>query len=371
MKKLLITTLSITLLLGACGDNTEKSNDNTKQNSKTTNKQASIVDYYHKYANQTVDELYNLMNYLYKTDPEDVSEEEAISKFTKSANELEKHRTKFKNDTKNMKIPSEYKEPIKTFNSINQGATEGIRIISDALNNYLNDKISEEEFDKQISLGEERFSEYTDDKIDDDEVLKTLNKKTKDKIEKLTDLMDKEESLANESNEFTDDDEDNDTNQSDSMYIVDDFKEVKSEDITYTQAVGSLNVNFNEMKTYTVKVTDDNEYLFENYEIGETAYILGIDLELENTSETPTDYYIDQAEIVTNNQEQIEPSLISPKKNIKTELKGNVKSSGIIYYELETSNSKDLDWLDFVLPAKYDDDTMDVEFEEKKLRLEF
>lgn len=370
MKKLLIATLTGTLLLSAFGNNNENEK-NKNQSTTTTNKQEKFIDYYHNYTARTIGEVYNLMNYIYEADPEDVTEEEVISKYTKSANELEKSRTKFKKETNNIKIPKKYKEPINTFNSINKGATEGLRIMSDAMDDYSNDEISEEEFDKQISLGEERFSKYTDNEIDDEKITNTLNRKTKKQLDELTDILDEDESLAEESEDFTNEDENNDKGQSDSMYVVDDFKEVKSEDITYTQTVGDLNVNFNEMKTYTVKVTDDNEYLFDNYDVGDTAYILGIDLELENTSETPGEYYIDQAEIVTNNQEQIEPSLISPKKNIKTELKGNVKSSGIVYYELETSNAKNLEWLDFVLPAKYNDDTMDIEFEEKKLRLEF
>lgn len=125
------------------------------------------------------------------------------------------------------------------------------------------------------------------------------------------------------------------------------------------------------MKTYKVKVTEDNEYEFENYNVGDNAYLLGVELELENTSETPQEYYIDQATIVTNNQEQIDPSLITSNKIIKTDLKGKVKSSGIIYYELETSTADDLEWLDFILPEMYDDDSMDVIFDEKKIRLEF
>ncbi|WP_436874942.1 hypothetical protein, partial [Mammaliicoccus lentus] len=76
-------------------------------------------------------------------------------------------------------------------------------------------------------------------------------------------------------------------------------------------------------------------------------------------------------EHITNNQEQIEPSLITPKKLIKTELKGKVKSSGMIYYELETSTADNIEWLDFILPEMFDDESMDVTFEEKKLRLEF
>lgn len=367
MKKILIATLSITLLLGACGDNTEEGK-NTKQNSETNNQHEKFVDQYHKYTYKTVDEIYNLMNYLSETNPDDVIDEEIISEYTKSANALEKSRTTFKKETKDMKITKKYKEPIHTFNSVNKGFTEGLRIMSDALKDYSNDKISDSKFDEQIKLGEERFSEYTNNEIDDDEVTKTLNKKTNEKIEELMDLLDKEESLEDETNDFT---QDSDEEQSESMYTEDDFKEVKSEDITYTQPVGNLNVNFKEMKTYKVKVTEENEYNFENYSTGDTAYVLGIELELENTSETPSEYFIDQAEIVTNNQEQIEPSLITPKKLIKTELKGKVKSSGMIYYELETSTADNIEWLDFILPEMFDDESMDVTFEEKKLRLEF
>ncbi|WHI53741.1 hypothetical protein [Mammaliicoccus lentus] len=43
----------------------------------------------------------------------------------------------------------------------------------------------------------------------------------------------------------------------------------------------------------------------------------------------------------------------------------------MIYYELETSTADNIEWLDFILPEMFDDESMDVTFEEKKLRLEF
>jgi len=95
MKKLLIVTLTGTLLLGSCGNNNENEK-NKNQSTTTTNKQEKFIDYYHNYTARTIGEVYNLMNYIYEADPEDVTEEEVISKYTKSAYELEKSRTKFK-----------------------------------------------------------------------------------------------------------------------------------------------------------------------------------------------------------------------------------------------------------------------------------
>lgn len=239
---------------------------------------------------------------------------------------------------------------------------------------YQSESITEDEFNKNIediqSRMENKIDEYSSisEDISDAEFKKIVGSELFKEYDRVFNKYN-EEDVADDTESGLEEDED--TQSSDSFNVADDLKEVKKEDITYTQQVGNMNVNFKEMKTYKVIVTEDNEYEFENYNVGDTAYLLGIELELENTSETPQEYYIDQATIVTNNQEQIEPSMITPNKIIKTDLKGKVKSSGMIYYELETSTADDLEWLDFILPEMYDDESMDVTFEEKKLRLEF
>ncbi|WP_323706562.1 hypothetical protein [Mammaliicoccus sciuri] len=365
MKKILLITIMGTLLLSACTNDEIKTSDKNK-NSQTSNKRSNdnsekkYIKEYQKYANKTIDEIYKLLQYV---DTLNNPDEEDVSKFyLNTATNLELAKSEFNKNTNNLKAPNKYKDPVNEIDSINQGSSEGLRVMVNAINEYNNDEITEDEFSEKIEKGEKTFDKYpTKSDIDDEEIIKTLDKDTQTKIKKISDITNGEE--------FTNESENNES--SDSFNVADDLKEVKSEDITYTQKVNNLNVNFKEMKTYKIKVTEDNEYEFENYNVGDTAYVLGIELELENTSETPQEYFIDQATIITNNQEQIDPSLITSNKIIKTDLKGKVKSSGIIYYELETSTADNLKWLDFILPEMYDDELMDVTFEEKKLRLEF
>ncbi|MEX6015335.1 hypothetical protein [Mammaliicoccus sciuri] len=257
---------------------------------------------------------------------------------------------------------------------MNKTFSEFLNSIALEIEKYQSDKITEDEFDENLEKSQRKMEKKIDEymsiseDVSDNEFKRIFGKELYDEFDRVfTKFTD--EDVADETESALEDDQDNENTNS--FNVADDLKEVKSEDITYTQKVNNLNVNFKEMKTYKIKVTEDNEYEFENYNVGDTAYVLGIELELENTSETPQEYFIDQATIITNNQEQIDPSLITSNKIIKTDLKGKVKSRGIIYYELETSTADNLKWLDFILPEMYDDESMDVTFEEKKLRLEF
>lgn len=377
MKKLLLATLTGTLLLGACG-NTSGSEEK-KQETSTKEKSNKKEDkQYNKelrnYMSMDLGSYEIMMNYIDSNQDGGDDVQGMIDAYRQYSNELKENLKLHQKNIKNIEGKGNEKKINDSFVGINETFSEFLSSLASELEKYQSESITEEEFSKNIediqSRMENKIDEYSSisEDISDAEFKKIVGSELFKEYDRVFNKYN-EEDVVDETENDLEDDADNES--SDSFNVTDDLKEVKKEDITYTQQVGSMNVNFKEMKTYKVKVTEDNEYEFENYNVGDTAYLLGIELELENTSETPQEYYIDQATIVTNNQEQIEPSMITPNKIIKTDLKGKVKSTGMIYYELETSTADDLEWLDFILPEMYDDESMDVTFEEKKLRLEF
>lgn len=377
MKKLLLATLTGTLLLGACG-NTSGSEEK-KQETSTKEKINKKEDkQYNKelrnYMSMDLGSYEIMTNYIDSNQDGGDDVQGMIDAYRQYSNELNENLKLHQKNIKNIEGKGNEKKINDSFVGINETFSEFLSSLASELEKYQSESITEDEFSKNIediqSRMENKIDEYSSisEDISDAEFKKIVGSELFKEYDRVFNKYN-EEDVADETENGLEDDGDNES--SDSFNVTDDLKEVKKEDITYTQQVGSINVNFKEMKTYKVKVTEDNEYEFENYNVGDTAYVLGIELELENTSETPQEYYIDQATIVTNNQEQIEPSMITPNKIIKTDLKGKVKSTGMIYYELETSTADDLEWLDFILPEMYDDESMDVTFEEKKLRLEF
>lgn len=377
MKKLLLATLTGTLLLGACG-NTSGSEEKKQETSTKEKSSKKVENQYNKelrdYMSMDLGSYEILFNYIYSNQDGDADPQEIIDAYKQYSNELNSNLKIHQKNIKSLEGNGNEKKINDIFVGINKTFSGFLSDIAEEMENHFSGEITENEFyenmeDIQTNM-ENKIDEYTtiSGDISDAEFKKVVGSELFKEYNRVFNKYN-EDDLADETENGLEDDEDNES--SDSFNVADDLKEVKKEDITYTQQVGSINVNFKEMKTYKVKVTEDNEYEFENYNVGDTAYVLGIELELENTSETPQEYYIDQATIVTNNQEQIEPSMITPNKIIKTDLKGKVKSTGVIYYELETSTADDLEWLDFILPEMYDDESMDVTFEEKKLRLEF
>ncbi len=377
MKKLLLATLTGTLLLGACGNTSgseEKKQETTTKEKSNKKEDKQYNKELRNYMSMDLGSYEIMMNYIDSNQDGGDDVQGMIDAYRQYSNELNENLKLHQKNIKNIKGKGNEKKINDSFVGINETFSEFLSSLASELEKYQSESITEDEFSKNIediqSRMENKIDEYSSisEDISDAEFKKIVGTELFKEYDRVFNKYN-EEDVADETENGLEDDEDNES--SDSFNVVDDLKEVKKEDITYTQQVGSMNVNFKEMKTYKVKVTEDNEYEFENYNVGDTAYLLGIELELENTSETPQEYYIDQATIVTNNQEQIEPSMITPNKIIKTDLKGKVKSSGMIYYELETSTADDLEWLDFILPEMYDDESMDVTFEEKKLRLEF
>ena len=104
-------------------------------------------------------------------------------------------------------------------------------------------------------------------------------------------------------------------------------------------------------------------------EPGDTLDVIGIGYTLENTSEDPRNFFIDQAEIVTSTGEQLQPELMLS-DGIQSQMAGAVSSTGIVFYILEDGTGEDLEWIDIVIPMVSDDE-FNMYTEEQNHRIEF
>src|SRR5699024_7426732 len=84
-------------------------------------------------------------------------------------------------------------------------------------------------------------------------------------------------------------------------------------------------------------------------EPGDTLDVIGINYTLENTSEDPRNFFIDQAEIVTSTGEQLQPQLMLS-DGIQSQMAGAVSSTGTVLYILEDGTGEDVEWFDIVIP---------------------
>lgn len=107
-------------------------------------------------------------------------------------------------------------------------------------------------------------------------------------------------------------------------------------------------------------MTLDNEY-----KDGEKANILYAEIELENLSDEPTEYFIDQSEIITDTNEQAETSMSYLDGEIKSDMLGKVKSKGTIFWELKNTDINYVKKFELVAPAIFDDEFEEIHPEEK------
>ncbi|PTJ67359.1 hypothetical protein BU008_14030, partial [Mammaliicoccus sciuri] len=278
MKKLLLATLTGTLLLGACGDTS--GSEEKKQETSTKEKSNKEEDkQYNKelrnYMGIDLGSYEIIMNYIYSNQDGEVEVQDMIDAYRQYSNELEENLKLHQKNIKNLEGKGNEKKINDSFVGINKTFSEFLSSLASEMEKYQSESITENEFNKNIediqSRMENKIDEYSSisEDISDAEFKKIVGSELFKEYDRVFNKYN-EEDVADETESGLEEDED--TESSDSFNVADDLKEVKKEDITYTQQVGSMNVNFKEMKTYKVKVTEDNEYEFENYNVGDTAY---------------------------------------------------------------------------------------------------
>lgn len=130
-------------------------------------------------------------------------------------------------------------------------------------------------------------------------------------------------------------------------------------DITYTiHKIGKAKVNSD-------RAIENGIDLFENYNEGEKANIIYAEITLENKTETPYEFYIDQAQIITDSGEQLDSAMSYLDGQINAEMKGKVKSKGTIYWELKNTDVNDVKSFKLVAPALNDADFNEIKPEEQ------
>jgi len=195
----------------------------------------------------------------------------------------------------------------------------------------------------------------------ENETLKEENQQLQEQISSL------EEQLA-EAHESTDEvdteevgEEVTDEN-SDAIALVEPNETLELDTINLTiNGAGITHLPTNEMTAAAV--------MHKDVEPGDVLDVLAISYTLENTSEDPRNFFIDQAEIVTSTGEQIQPELLLS-EGIQSQMSGAVKSEGVVIYILEDGSGEDVEWFDIVIPTVSDDE-FNFYTEEENHRVEF
>lgn len=102
-----------------------------------------------------------------------------------------------------------------------------------------------------------------------------------------------------------------------------------------------------------------------DFKTGEKVGAVYAEFEVENTSDKPVDFYLDQSEIITNTGEQIDPSLAKLDGNLKSEMKGKVKSKGSVIWQLKNSKINNVKSFKLIVPRIIDSDLNEISQEEQ------
>lgn len=356
MKKIISSGLAISILLAGCG---EESSQENKTTSKPKEEKYISDEKIKKEFQKTVD-VYSkeLMNI--KQSSESGNVQGILATFETSGNKVESAAQDFKKFLDNNKEPVKYEKPSESMVKFGQVLGKFISSTSEVIKKVNDGKMSEEEGDKKFEeLNNDMETQLKD--IDDVE-LKAFMDKEGIKYDSL-ELLAEDDNAMEESTDDNENDED-----TSSLNPLDDFKSKKKTNVNKVIQAGPAELTINNLELGEIKVTPDNEYNFSSTKAGENAQIVILDVTLKNTGNTPADYYADQAELMTSSGEQVEPSFLTD-SDLVVEMKGPVKSTGKIVYELKDTKVDDLSSISYIAKPYFDDETGENLSEEQIIEL--
>lgn len=122
---------------------------------------------------------------------------------------------------------------------------------------------------------------------------------------------------------------------------------------------------------FRAEASQDDEYLImgQDVTVGDELDVIAIQYTVENTSEEPKTFFLDQAEIVTSNGHQLQSELLAA-EGMNSDMKGAVKNTGTVPYVLPDNSGEEIEWVDIIIPWVSDENYTSLT-EEQKLRIEF
>ncbi|SFK61659.1 hypothetical protein [Salinicoccus halodurans] len=137
-----------------------------------------------------------------------------------------------------------------------------------------------------------------------------------------------------------------------------------------TTQIENVNVTVNKAQINRVEVTEELATFLDGYEAGEKVDNLVIEYTVENTTEAPRDFYIDQAVMVTSTGQQIDPEMFLA-EGITGSMLGAIEYTGSVPYLMEEGAGDEIEWVEVNIPAMMDGESYERVSDETKLRIEF
>lgn len=212
---------------------------------------------------------------------------------------------------------------------------------------------------------EQNNEETTDESSDlatENEELKEQNHQLEEQVESL-----EKELAAVEENETEDVDvEEVETSEE----TVDGMENIKEVIIEETIDIENVKVTIHKAQINRVEVNEDLAIFLDDREVGDKVDNLVIEYTVENTTEAPRTFYIDQSIVVTSTGQQIEPEMIFA-EGLQTEMLGAVSSTGTVPYIMDEGAGEDIEWVDVNLKYILDSESFNRVAEESTYRIEF
>lgn len=218
---------------------------------------------------------------------------------------------------------------------------------------------SGEESGDSESTEEEATEEITDEE--------TTEETTED-AEASADEEEIEQAKAEGADEATEDVEDVDTEvtETEESSNVETLKEAMPGE---TIQLENVNMTVNQAQVNRLTADENLAMLLDGVEAGDEVDNFVVEYTIENTTEEPRTFFIDQAEIVTSTGQQVMPELFLS-DGITGDMQGAVSSTGTVPYLLEPGTGQDIEWVDIIVPNVSDESYMSLS-EEQKYRIEF
>lgn len=130
----------------------------------------------------------------------------------------------------------------------------------------------------------------------------------------------------------------------------DDTAILTSDGLDETLTLDTVKLDVEEARTFKVEA-DQEMAIFADVEVGEELQGLVIKYSVENTSDEPKNFYLDQAEVLTDTGEQLSPAMMLTGGNFKADMMGKVKSTLEIPYFFKDSKADEIKNVKIEIPA--------------------
>lgn len=148
------------------------------------------------------------------------------------------------------------------------------------------------------------------------------------------------------------------------------MENIKEVVIDETIDIENVKVTIHQAQINRIDVNEDLAIFLDGHEAGDKVDNLVIEYTVENTTEAPRTFFIDQSVVVTSTGQQLEPEIILA-DGIETNMLGAISSTGTVPYIMDEGAGDDIEWVDVNLKYILDGESNERVAEESTYRIEF